>query len=153
MYEKIIKEWGDSEKIPTSPRRFFDWENFEEFYEIIKNDVLNNKNWVNSHLYFLVDGENILWSLQIRHTIDHPNLIEDWWHIWYWIAPKYRKKWYATKMLELWLIEAKKLLLKKVLITCDTDNIWSIKVIERNWWVFERLTKDKDKNRYWIELK
>lgn len=55
-------------------------------------------------------------------------------------------------MLELWLIEAKELWLNKILITCDIDNIASKKVIEKNWWVFERLTNDWKMNRFWIEL-
>ncbi len=152
QYNKVIKEWGEKESIPTSPMRFFFWDNYKNFLSTIKNDKTNNENWVNSHLFFLIKNNDILWSLQIRHTIEHPNLIEDWWHIWYWIAPKFRKKWYATKMLELWLIEARKLWLKKVLITCDINNIWSRKVIKKNWWIFERLTKDWTKNRYWIQL-
>jgi predicted acetyltransferase len=55
-------------------------------------------------------------------------------------------------MLELWLIEAKKLWIQKALLTCDIDNIWSNKVILKNGWVFERVTIDGTVNRYWIEL-
>jgi len=55
-------------------------------------------------------------------------------------------------MLELWLVEAKKIWLKKVLLTCDLDNIGSKKVIEKNWGVFERLTKNWSKKRFWIKL-
>ena len=148
MWEKLLEEWSDKEKIPTSPWRLFVWENYGIFLNTIENDIKNNQNWVNSHLFFLVNTNEILWSIQIRHHINHPNLIENWWHIWYWIAPKHRKKWYATKMLELWLLEAKKLWLKKVLITCYPDNIWSNKAIVNNWGVFERMTKDWLDNRY-----
>jgi len=55
-------------------------------------------------------------------------------------------------MLKLALIEAKKLWLKKVLITCYISNIWSNKTILNNLWIFERITKDWLDNRYWIEL-
>ena len=151
-YLKTINEWKKVEETPTSPWRFFAWENFEDFLSIVKNDVNNNENWVNSHLFFLVKDNEILWGIHVRHTIKHPRLMEDWWHIWYWIAPKHRIKWYATKMLELWLIEAKKIWLKEVLITCNIDNIWSSKVMEKNWWIFERLSKDWTKKRYWIKL-
>ncbi len=108
------------------------------------------------HMYFMIDDEvknEIIWVIQIRHSINHPNLIEDWWHIWYWIAPKYRKKWYWSKMLKLALEKVKELWLdiEKVLITCNHDNIGSAKVIENNGWIYERTTEIW-KKRYWISL-
>jgi len=152
-YEELIKEWWKVEGLEEiSPWRLFSWNNFKEFLENIINDIDNSVLWVNAHLFFLVENNVILWAIQIRHHINHPNLIEKWWHIWYWIAPQYRRKWYATKMLKLWLIEAKKLWLDKVLITCDINNIGSKKVIEKNWWVFERLTSDWKMNRFWVNL-
>jgi len=151
-YKELIEEWWKFEKIPTDPTRLFSKDNFNDFLKSIITDKANSELWVNAHLFFLIENNEILWAIQIRHHINHTNLIESGWHIWYWIAPKFRRKWYATKMLELWLIEAKKIWLEKVLITCDSDNIWSKKVIERNWWIFERLTKDWVADRYWIEL-
>lgn len=152
-YEKLIKLWWKIEDLDEiSPWRLFSWINFEEFLDNIINDIDNSDLWVNAHLYFLILNNEILWAIQIRHHINHPNLIEKWWHIWYWIAPQYRKKWYATKMLELWLIEAKKLWLNKILITCEIDNIGSKKVIEKNWWIFERLTSDWKMNRFWVNI-
>ena len=158
MYDKLIKEWWKAEEIPVSPRVLFKGKDFKQFLEITKNMISNtDKTLVNSSLFLLTDGIEILGAIDIRHHINHPNLIEIWWHMWYWIAPKHRKKWYATKMLELWLIEAKKLWLKRILITCHIDNIWSNKVIIKNWWVFERISskrisKDWYYNRYWFNL-
>lgn len=156
VYEKLKKEWWDVEKIPTSPSILFEWNNYKEFLKWVEDDVLGLNWWIKGHLFFLVDDETneILWWVQIRHTIEHPNLFENWWHIWYGIAPKFRRKWYATKMLELALLKLKELLLNldKVLITCDIDNIWSSKVIEKNWGVFERITEIW-KKRYWVDVK
>jgi predicted acetyltransferase len=78
-----------------------------------------------------------------------------WGHIWYGIAPNQRKKWYATKMLELWLIECSKIGLEKVLVCCDTNNIASAKTIEKNWGTLEKyITVEGIKNsRYWIDIK
>jgi len=152
-YNKTRKKWWEYEDISkTSPWAFFNWNSFEEFLKITKKDVYESHWWVNAHLFFLILNDEIAWAIQVRHHIDHPNLIDAWWHIWYWIVPKFRKKWYATKMLELWLVEAKKIWLKKVLLTCDLDNIGSKKVIEKNWGVFERLTKNWSKKRFWIKL-
>jgi predicted acetyltransferase len=152
MYNKMIKEWWKFEKIPTSPTSLFNWKNFNDFLKITEQSVWNNQKWVNAHLFFLILNNEILWAIQIRHNINHPNLIEEWWHIWYWIAPKFRKNGYGTKMLSLGLKEAKKIWLKKALITCYINNIWSNKIIQNNWGVFERVTVDWDKNRYWIEV-
>lgn len=57
-------------------------------------------------------------------------------------------------MLRLALIEAKKLGLEKVLVTCYDDNIASAKVIENNGGVFERFAvrDEKKYRRYWITL-
>lgn len=155
-FEKLIKEWWKAEKIPTSPRLLFLKDNVEDLIDFIENDKIHWKKWLESYLYFLVENEEILWALRLRINMKWVNwemiLEERWWHIWYWIAPKHRKKWYATIMLKLALIEAKKLWLEKVLLTCDIDNIWSNKTILKNWWVFERLSDDWA-NRYWIDLK
>jgi len=148
-YEELIEEWLNINEAPRILSSSYD---FERFLREIKLYKTKSPTWINVSLYFLVEWKEIVWALDIRHHINHPNLIEKWWHIWYWIAPKFRRKWYATKMLELGLVEAKKIWLEKVLITCDSDNIWSKKVIERNWWIFERLTKDWVSDRYWIEL-
>lgn len=150
MYNTLIQGWSGAEGT-LSPGRLFSGNNFDEFLEIIQWDLDKNTQWVNSHIYFLVYTENILGAIQIRHHINHPNLVEDWWHIWYGIAPKYRKKWYATQMLQLWLEKSKELWLTKVLVTCDLDNIWSSKVILKNGWIFERETKGW-KKRYWIDI-
>ncbi len=152
MYEKMVLEWWEMEKIPIDPERLFTWNNYQEFLDTIIQDITNSDLWVNAHLFFLVNDTEILWALQIRHHINTPNLLENWWHIGYGIAPKHRRKWYATQMLKLWLLEAKKLWLDKVMISCNIDNVWSRKVIENNSWVFERFNKDWDLRRYWIDI-
>jgi predicted acetyltransferase len=57
-------------------------------------------------------------------------------------------------MLRLALLEARKLGLEKVLITCHDENIASAKVIENNEGVFERLAErdGKQYRRYWISM-
>jgi predicted acetyltransferase len=58
----------------------------------LEEEVTDNKNGVNSHLFFLVENGRILGSVQIRHHINHPNLIETGGHIGYGIRPSERKK-------------------------------------------------------------
>jgi len=154
-YLSMIEEWK-SHELPSSPGALFQWQTFEEFLQLIINaPKKGNRLWVPASLFFLINQENrILWAIHIRHHINHPNLIETWWHIGYGIRPSERWKWYAKQMLKLALLESRKLWLEKVLITCDDDNIASSKVIESNGWIFERYTEIEWEKlrRYWIDL-
>ena len=109
-----------------------------------------------SSVFLLIDEtvEKILGCLWLRHHIDFPIDREYGGHIGYGIRPSARGKWYATEMLQLWLQEAKKLWIDRILITCDDDNIASAKVIEANGGVLEKyMEKDGVKmRRYWINL-
>jgi len=152
-YENLITEWNEFENTnKTSPWNLFNWNNFDEFLNESHNYITNSPTWVNSTLFFLIDNNEIIWAIDIRHNINHPVLNETWWHIWYWIVPKFRKQWYASKMLELWLMEAKNLWIDKVLLICNINNIASNKIIQKNWWIFERKSQDWKMNRYWIKL-
>lgn len=156
MWEKLIREWWEK----SAPEDLFCSDTFEGFLELIKQDIVWRENRIKSHFYFLFDdnisGEIIGW-IQIRHKIPliklSTDITEEVGHIWYWIAPKYRRKWYATKMLKLALEKIKELKLDidNVLITCDVTNIGSAKVIENNWWIFEKINL-RNKKRYWISL-
>ncbi len=154
-YITMIEKWGNSEKIPISPNRLFAWDSFEDFLKIIENDRDNGRlPGVPASLFFLMEDKKIFWAIAIWHHTDHPELIEWWSHISYGICPAQRWKGYAKEMLRLWLIEASRVWLQRVCITCDDDNIASAKVIEANGWVFERyIEKDGKKwRRYWINL-
>lgn len=144
MYEKLIKEWWEK----SAPETLFCADTFEWFLDLIEQDLVWRDNRVKSHFYFLFDDEikdDIIGWIQIRHKISlikiSTEIKIEMWHIWYWIAPKFRKKGYATKMLKLALDKIKELWLDidKVLITCDVDNIASAKVIENNGWIFEKV--------------
>ncbi len=156
-YLDLLSEWresGEFEWWHVSPGALFRGDTFEEFLQIAEDDLTDERNrWVPATLFFLMDGERILWAIQVRHHIDHPNLRESGGHIGYGIRPSERRKWYATKMLELWLQEARKLGLKKVMLGCNDDNIGSIKTIEKNGGIFERYTDHEwSLSRvYWIE--
>lgn len=155
-YENLISSWWEVENLSEiSPWALFDWSNFEEFLEINEKRVVWIWVTVPAQLFFLIDENVIIWAIDIRFNINNPFLLNYGWHIWYGISPDYRKKWYATKMLELGLIECRKLGLDKVLICCYTDNIWSYKTIERNWGILENITKWewKQNSRYWIDIK
>ncbi len=153
-YLEMMGEWREAGE-EIIPSRLVGWEeDFESFISLLEEEITNNKNGVNSHLFFLVENGRILGSIQIRHHINHPNLRETGGHIGYGIRPSERKKWYGEQMLALALTEAKKIGLERVLITCYDENLGSRWVIEKNGGIFERfvLQDGRKKRRYWIEV-
>lgn len=110
---------------------------------------------VPSSEFWLVKGRRILGRISVRHRLN-ANLEIEGGHIGYDVRPSERRKGYGSLMLKLALDKARKLGLKRVLITCDTDNIASAKIIEKNGGIFERHDispmSGKQLNQYWIEL-
>lgn len=82
--------------------------------------------------YFLLrDGTTVLGRSSLRHALDD-SLRDIGGHIGYCIRPSERRKGYGTRLLALTLAEARALGLREVLLTCDSDNVGSRRVIERN---------------------
>ena len=134
-------------------------QSFTEFLNEINNESDANcllPGRVPATTFWLIDRDEFIGRVQIRH------LLNDWLlnyggHIGYYIRPSKRKKGYGKKILELALIEAKKMGLKKILVTCDETNTASIKIIEANGGVYENTLPQGDgkppKLRYWINVK
>jgi len=76
-------------------------------------------------------------------------------HIGYGVAPMYRKKGYATKMLSLALKKANDLGINRALVTCSRSNIASAKVVQNNngFLDSEELYNGNIIQRYWIDIK
>lgn len=93
--------------------------------------------------------------LAIRHSLND-FLLKIGGHIGYGVVPQFRRMGYAKKMLELALPIAKELGVTKVLLTCDDNNLGSIKTIEANGGQLENTVASGDgkplKRRYWIDL-
>ena len=111
-------------------------------------------NHVPSTCLFAFDGTRIVGRVSIRHTLN--SYLERFGgHIGYVVVPEYRRQGYATAILRQSLeIARHKLGLKRVLVTCDDDNVGSIRTIEKNGGVLESTVigpdVDKPKRRYWI---
>ncbi len=156
----MINEWKCDEEInhtDTSP------------YAIFKNDYHDFDNYLNNlelkeakdglvpdSVFFLLDEDRnkLIGAVNIRHYLND-YLLKFGGHIGDGIRPSERKKGYATKMIELALIECKKLGMDKVLITCNKSNIASAKTIIKNGGILENEIKDSDGEiiqRYWINI-
>jgi predicted acetyltransferase len=77
-------------------------------------------------------------------------------HIDYGIRPKERNKGFGTLILKLTLEKARQIGLKRVLLTCDDDNLASARVIEKNGGILQdKILNEGHKvptRRYWIDL-
>ena len=95
----------------------------------------------------------IVGMIDIRHYLNE-YLTQVGGNIGYSVRKTERNKGYAKQMLKLALEKCKELKMKKVLITCDEDNIASEKVILSANAKFEdiRNVDGENKKRFWIEL-
>ena len=132
---------------------------FNEFVQELLDREDENKlkeGRVKESIFWLIDRHEFIGRVSVRHELNE-NLSKIGGHVGYEIRPSKRRKGYGKRILELALKEAKRLELTKVLVTCDSYNIGSKKIIESNGGVFENelFTEDCDmsKLRYWIDLK
>ena len=77
-------------------------------------------------------------------------------HSYYVVVPEFRRQGYATAMLRQAIELANRSLgITRVLVTCDDDNVGSIRTIEKNGGVLEDVVTGPDlvkpKRRYWID--
>ena len=157
---EMIDEWKlDQEANHTNhaPWAIFknDYHNFDYYLEKLEvTEPVDGK--VPDSVFFLLDEERniLLGAVNIRHYLND-YLLKYGGHIGDGIRPSERRKGYATKMIELALIECKKLGIDKVLMVCDKSNIASAKSIFKNGGILEDEFMDEDgeiQQRYWIEL-
>ncbi|MGW6192611.1 GNAT family N-acetyltransferase [Bacillus cereus] len=112
-------------------------------------------NRVPSSQFLSVENGEIVGFVNIRHRLT-PELMMESGHIGYSVHPHKRRQGYATEQLQLALVEAQKLGLKKVLITCDKSNISSAKTIQKVGGVLENEVVSSNSGeivqRYWVEI-
>lgn len=108
-------------------------EALEDFHVYLKNldnyskGIALPKDEVTTSTFWLIDDNEVVGVTRVRHEE-----VKCDGHIGYDIAPIYRKKGYGTQILELALIEAEKIGIKDVIVTCSVENIASRKIIEKN---------------------
>ena len=134
---------------------FWDAENFV-YEEWLKNNQDNEmginlpEGWVPDIqlVAFSIDGQAVGF-LNIRLCLND-FLLEEGGHIGYSIRPSVRGKGYAKEALRQGLQVAKEKNIKKVFVTCSTENPASRAVIVANGGVFEDVRNGVE--RYWIDL-
>jgi predicted acetyltransferase len=102
---------------------------------------------VPSTTWWWVEGTEYLGRITLRHRLT-ARLLEIGGHIGYDVRPSARRRGHATAMLRAVLPYTYERGIDPVLVTCDTDNVASRKVIEANGGVFE--DSRSCKLRYWV---
>jgi predicted acetyltransferase len=102
-------------------------------------------------------GDRIVGRVSIRYRLNDV-LRRVGGHIGYVVVPEFRRQGHATAMLRLALRFAHdKIGLDRVLVTCEDDNVGSIRTIEKNGGMLEGVISGSDvgkpKRRYWIDTR
>lgn len=141
-YTSTLTKAADEYKTDKNPYRVADVTALMEAVE--HNDILTwieqkqdednginlKPGYVSATYYLLMEDEEYIGSFQLRHKLTE-RLMSIGGHIAYIILPSKRRKGYALKGLHLCLLEAKKLGLDRVLITCDAKNKASFAVMTK----------------------
>jgi len=137
-----IAEHGDTWHTPEGFRAFVDLVNAQEVDESVLPD-----GWVLTSTRWWVDGDQYLGRIAVRHHLND-FLREVGGHIGYDVRPSARRQGHATAMLRAVLPHAHDLGIDPALVTCDVDNVPSIRVIESAGGRLEDVREGK--RRYWV---
>ena len=132
-----------------------DFHDLECYIESLDTGKKEENGWVPDTTLFCLDKDRNIFvgAVNIRHYLND-ELLKTGGHIGVGIRPSERRKGYATAMIALALEECKKLGIKRVLMTCDKNNIGSAKSIINNGGVLENEVEEDGhiELRYWIQL-
>lgn len=157
-YIDYIKEWEMTDERITpksSARKNRSFEDMLYFWMFEGTEEIREHGFVPSTQYFLVDDTGRIYGAShLRHELND-DLMAYGGHIGYGIRPSERRKGYSTLMLKLMLDMLRDKGYKRILITCDDDNIGSARTIEKNGGILENKVPNDHGigRRYWIELR
>jgi len=117
---------------------------------------LPSPNHVPETFLFAFGADRIVGRVAVRHRLN-ASLEREGGHIGYVVVPDSRRRGYATTMLRLAIpIALEKSGAARILVTCDDDNIGSVRTIEKNGGILDNVltspSSGKSIRRYWIQV-
>jgi predicted acetyltransferase len=135
-----------------------EFSSFEEWLDTVlknweKETVLPNRVPAFTYVAVRKSDQKIVGMIQIRHTLND-YLFNFGGNIGYSVLPSERRQGFAKEMLQLGLKVAHDLGLKRVLITCSSNNVASEKTILSGGGILENVVQagKREVKRFWIEV-
>lgn len=154
MEEFVAEGAHDSQTVGWIARYGDTWgtpEGFAAFVEQVLAEEVDEAalpaGWVLTSTRWWVEGDRYLGRIAVRHQLND-FLREVGGHVGYDVRPGARRRGHATAMLRAVLPHARALGIDPALVTCDEDNVGSIRVIEACGGVLEDVRGVK--RRYWV---
>jgi predicted acetyltransferase len=157
-HEFLLAHRATSPEVPSFLHDYKEGMPFRQYLELLADrdrGINVPPNHVAATFLFAYVGRRIVGRVSIRHSLN-AFFERVGGHIGYVVVPEFRRRGYATRILGQALqIAREKLGVRRALVTCDDDNIGSIRTIEKNGGVLEHVITgpdlEKAKRRYWIE--
>lgn len=131
-------------------------ENFEAYILKLQDQEKGRQlpeGWANTTTLYLLNGEEVLGSVRIRHDLTNDYISNFIGHIGYDVKPSARQKGVGSLLLRAGLDKARQLGLQKVLVLCEKNNIASKAIIMKQGGIFESEIIDDEGHcylRFWI---
>ena len=157
-YRSLVDEFKSREERLVPFTLAFEYETFEDLLSKLRDSSKGiglPDGYVPHSSYWLVRGSEIIGVSNLRHKLNAALRLEGG-HIGYGIRPSLRGGGFGTAILRHTLDRAKSIGLKKVLLTCGKENVFSAKVILANGGVLESEKFYPPRNeilqKYWVDL-
>ena len=156
-HEFLRAHRATSPEVPFFLHHYSEGMRFRDYLQVLEDQRCGTNlrpNQVPATFLFAFVGPRIVGRVSIRHSLNE-FLERVGGHIGYVVVPEFRRRGYATEILRQGLrIAREDLGIRRALVTCDDDNVGSIRTIEKNGGQLENVISgpdlDKAKRRYWI---
>jgi predicted acetyltransferase len=155
---ELLRAYHASSDVPFFLHHYREGMPLRRYLEVLdayRNGVNLPPEHVPSTFLFAWVGERIIGRTSLRHRLNE-HLEREGGHIGYAVVSEFRRRGYATEILRQTLAIARdELGIRRALLTCDVDNLGSIRTIEKNGGVLQDVVDNADgtapKRRYWID--